>query len=350
MEVGDFDKDRQYVGKNHYYSLEFQYNSAPISAVRRLVKRFTDRQFLLYVNNKLDDYCSKKTVDYVKTLDEINHYDVIWVEYVFFSRILESFGNEKLKVLDTHDRFADRYKLYMKDQKPYRWYSVSEQDETKGLMRSDVIIAIQAEEGKVFERMVDGQKTVSVIGHHVVLKKLPLSHQRKMLFLASGNILNIRTIQYFVEKIFPMVRQSINDAELIIAGSVSHHIQFEEAGIKTIGLVDELESAYAMADIVINPIESGTGLKIKCVEALAFHRALVTSSNGATGLDSDYNSNFIIADEPEVFAREIIHLMIDEAYLKGVADSGYAYVQGFNDAISKEIDNVLSLGKRACNT
>ncbi len=334
------------MGESHYHSLEFQYSGDLLSAVRRFVKRFTDRQFLFYVNNGLDDYCSRKTVAFIKSLDEVHHYDVIWVEYVFFSRIFEGFGAEKLKVLDTHDRFTDRYKLYIKDRKPYRWYSVSEQDEMKGLRRSDVIIAIQAEEGKVFERMVEGLRSVKVIGHQLVLKKLPLVHPRKMLFLASGNLLNIRTIQYFVEKIFPIVRGRFNDAELIIAGTVSRHLRYEAAGITSIGLVDELETAYAMADIVINPIESGTGLKIKCVEALAYHRALVTSSNGAMGLDSDNDSNFIIADEPEVFARAIIQLMTDESHLKEIADSGYTYVQGFNDAVAKEIEAVLSLGSQ----
>ncbi len=342
MENGDYDRDRDFVGEAYYHALDFTYNAALPSIIRRLIKRFTDRQFLFYVNNALDDYCDKKTVDYVKALDAVNHYDVIWVEYIFLSRIFEYFGQDKLKILDTHDRFTDRYKLYIKDHKPYRWFSVSEEDEKKALMRADVVVAIQEEEGDIFKRVMGDQRSVRVIGHQTELKQMPLVNPKAMLFLASGNPLNIRTINYFVEEIMPMVRSEIHDAKLIIAGSVCQHLHWEDDGIKTIGPVDTLEGAYGMADIVINPIKWGTGLKIKCVEALAYRRVLVTSSNGAAGLDSDNNNHFIIADEPEAFAKAIIHLMTDEAQRIQIADSGYAYVRQLNEAISREIESVLS--------
>ncbi|MDK9710949.1 glycosyltransferase family 4 protein [Acidaminobacter sp.] len=345
MEAGDTDKDRLFVGDSHYHSVEFNFNEAPLSIVRRFVKKFTDRQFMFYVNNGLDDYCSIKTVNFVKDLDQVRGYDVLWVEYIFFSRILEHFGCEKLKVLDTHDRFTDRYKLYIQNHMPYRWFSVSGEDEKKALLRADVIIAIQEEEGRIFEHLIEGQRRVSVIGHHVTLSKLPLSNPKAMLFLASGNDLNIMTIQHFIKEIFPMVRREVSDAELIIAGSVCNHLQVEAAGIRMIGIVETLETAYAMADIVINPISKGTGLKIKNVEALAFHRALVTSSNGAEGLDCAGNTHFIVADEPEECAKAIVGLMKDEAQLARIADSGYSYAQGFNEAAAREIDAVLSLEK-----
>jgi len=342
MEMGDTDMDRQFVGDSHYHSLEFNFNEAPLSILRRFVKKFTDRQFLFYVNNGLDDYCSTKTVNFVKDLDRVRDYDVLWVEYIFLSRILEYFGREKLKVLDTHDRFTDRYKLYIQDHKAYRWFSVSREDEKRALLRSDVIIAIQEEEGRIFEHLIEGQRRVSVIGHHVALRKLPLLNPKAMLFLASGNDLNIMTIQYFIKEIFPMVRREVSDAELIIAGSVCNHLQVEAAGIRKIGMVEVLETAYAMADIVINPISKGTGLKIKNVEALAFHRALVTSSNGAEGLDCAGNTHFIVADEPEECAKAIVGLMKDEVQIARIADSGYSYAQGFNEAAAREIDVVLS--------
>lgn len=345
MENGSYDRDRDFVGEAHYYSLDYTYNEALPSFVRRFIKRFTDRQYLFYVNNAIDDYCSKKTVNFVMALDAANHYDVIWVEYIFLSRIFEHFGSDKLKILDTHDRFTDRYKLYIKDHKPYRWFSVSGDDEKRAMMRADVIVAIQEEEGDIFKSMLGGQRSVRVIGHQTELKKLPLSNPKTMLFLASGNPLNIRTINYFVEEILPIVRCEIHDAELIIAGSVCQHLQWEDDGVKTIGMVDTLDSAYAMADIVINPIKWGTGLKIKCVEALAYRRVLVTSSNGAAGLDSGDNNHFIIADEPEVCAQAIIRLMTDEAQRIQIADSGYAYVQRLNQAISREIESVLNFRK-----
>lgn len=344
MEEGDADSDRKMVGPSHYHHVHFTYDESVVSRLRRLFKKFTDRQFLFYLNNGLDDYCALETVEFVKALDQKKHYDLLWVEYIFLSRLFEAVGDKTLKVIDTHDRFTDRYKLFKKTRQPYRWYSVSERDEKKALLRADVIVAIQEEEGRRFTNLIEGRRPVCVVGHQVPLNRLSLENSKKMLFLASANPLNISTIHNFIHEVFPLIKKEVPEAELIVAGSVCEHIKSGREGVKLIGIVDALEAAYKMADIVINPISKGTGLKIKNVEALAYRRALVTSPTGAEGLDSAGNSRFFVVETPEECARAILRLMEDESLLKQMADSGFGYAKMLNDGVLIEIETVLRLG------
>lgn len=338
---GDIERDEKLVGKEKYYTVPFSKNESLTSRIRRFSKRFTDRQHYFYVNNGIDDLCSEKTVAYVKQLDKKNNYEVIWVEYIFLSRILEAFGRDKLKILDTHDLFTDRYKKFLEDKKTYRWFSVSEKDEIKAFLRSDVVLAIQDEEAKTFNAMLSERRPVRIVGHQVELCKLKMNNPHKMFFMASDIQLNIDAIHYFIDHVFPQIRACIPDAQLIIAGKICCRIDRDTPGIITVGYLEALREGYGMADIAINPILYGTGLKIKSVEALGFGRVLVSTSQGAVGLDDSQNEKLIIADSPEKMAEEIIGLMQDEERMEQIAQAGFQYAKTLNRRVSEEIQSIL---------
>ena len=79
--------------------------------------------------------------------------------------------------------------------------------------------------------------------------------------------------------------------------------------IKLSGFVGDLEEVYKNR-VIINPVKSGSGLKIKCVEALCSGKPLVTTSNGAQGLKSGAGKAFLVGDDWETFAGNIIKMFI----------------------------------------
>jgi polysaccharide biosynthesis protein PslH len=50
------------------------------------------------------------------------------------------------------------------------------------------------------------------------------------------------------------------------------------------GFVDDIESYFKAADIFLNPVQSGGGIKTKMVEAIAFGTTVVATESGATGI------------------------------------------------------------------
>ena len=51
-----------------------------------------------------------------------------------------------------------------------------------------------------------------------------------------------------------------------------------------IGRIDEIMQFYDRVDVLINPVEFGTGLKIKNSEALRYGKLLITTRNGFDGM------------------------------------------------------------------
>ena len=57
------------------------------------------------------------------------------------------------------------------------------------------------------------------------------------------------------------------------------------------------------------PLWSGSGLRIKLVEGLAYGKAIITTSIGAEGIPYSANKNLLIADTNTEFTKAIITLL-----------------------------------------
>jgi glycosyltransferase involved in cell wall biosynthesis len=260
-------------------------------------------------------------------------FDVVIAEYVFCSKALTHFDST-VKVIDTHDVFTDRAKkLSASNIKSYDW-SLPREEERLGLLRADVIIAIQKHEAAFFEELTGGSRRIVTIGHTVTLRPLPApaSAARAMLFVGTGNGPNIAGIQHFISRVFPLVREKLPDARLLIAGAICEKIAGKSPGVELLGIVDNLDDAYSAANIVINPLLAGTGLKTKTVEALGHSKPLVTTKCGAEGIEDMAGHAFLMADDPAAMAGQICHLMEDAGAAASLAARGYLFATAWNQA------------------
>jgi hypothetical protein len=80
---------------------------------------------------------------------------------------------------------------------------------------------------------------------------------------------------------------------------------------------------------VINPALSGTGLKIKSVEALGFGRPLVCTAEGARGLDPSSGAFLVVATAQD-FANQVGRILRDDTFAKALAFRATEYAQVWN--------------------
>jgi glycosyltransferase involved in cell wall biosynthesis len=259
-------------------------------------------------------------------------FDVVIVEYVFYSKALLYFENA-IKVIDTHDVFTDRaQKMKARNIKSHYW-SLTRDQEARGLSRADVILAIQKHEAGFLKELTGGKRRVVVAGHTVALRPLPAaeSDARNMLFVGTSYLANVDGAKYFIGKVLPLVRQKYPGARLLVAGTVCGHLQASE-GVELLGVVDSLDDAYRRAGVVVNPVLAGTGLKTKTVEALGHAKPLVTTACGAEGIEEAAGTAFLMADDPEGMANYICRLVGDRAYAEAVAMRGHQFASDWNEA------------------
>jgi glycosyltransferase involved in cell wall biosynthesis len=81
---------------------------------------------------------------------------------------------------------------------------------------------------------------------------------------------------------------------------------------------EELAHEYQTAHAVINPQVAGTGLKIKCVEALSAGCPVVMNQAGADGLEEGAGTAFLVANDWADFSGHVVRILTDLGLRRGL--------------------------------
>lgn len=137
-----------------------------------------------------------------------------------------------------------------------------------------------------------------------------------LLFLGSFRHLpNQEALNWFTGRVFPSVLAREPRARLVVVGSdppPRHSLPDNEA-IELVGFVEDVREPLARYSIFVCPILSGSGVRVKLLEAFAAGIPVVSTRVGAEGLASKDGEICALADQPAGFAQRIIDLLQDPA-------------------------------------
>jgi glycosyltransferase involved in cell wall biosynthesis len=124
---------------------------------------------------------------------------------------------------------------------------------------------------------------------------------------------NREAIIWLIREIWPLVREKIPNARLLLAGEGTEQLVAEGSvdGIEGLGFVADLASAYQRAAIAVCPVRRGSGTRIKIIEAAMNGRPVVSTFIGAEGLLFAPDTEIMLDDDPSGFARACVKLMLD---------------------------------------
>jgi sugar transferase (PEP-CTERM/EpsH1 system associated) len=131
----------------------------------------------------------------------------------------------------------------------------------------------------------------------------------------SGNMSyapNIHAVKWFVELCLPIIQQTIPDVKLLIAGAnptTEVRSLEQKKGVIVTGFVKSMPETLKKAKIAIAPMQSGSGMQSKILEAMASGLPIVTTTLGLGSLSANPDKEILIADSPEDFAKATITLL-----------------------------------------
>ncbi len=150
----------------------------------------------------------------------------------------------------------------------------------------------------------------------------------------------------------PILMQSNLPYKIIICGSKlpeSYHKleAYQDKNIIYAGFVDDVSIYFKGADLFLNPVIGGGGIKTKLVEALAFNTQSISSENGAIGLYPETTGSMLLTVKDydwQTFANKIIECL-KENQPPQIPASFYAYYYwGYNlSKVVKEIKDYKSI-------
>ena len=81
-----------------------------------------------------------------------------------------------------------------------------------------------------------------------------------------------------------------------------------------LGEIEDAEKFIRETAIMVVPLFSGSGMRVKIIEGMALGKTIVTTSIGAEGIPVQHLENIVVEDTAEGFVKRIIQL-IDEPHL-----------------------------------
>ncbi len=139
---------------------------------------------------------------------------------------------------------------------------------------------------------------------------------------------NVDAVRWFVDKVFPLVRQRIPRARFRVVGGPADTFSDLESvpGVEIVGWVPEVGPELTASDVVVVPIRYGSGTRLKVVEAMAHRVPMLSTSLGCEGIDVVDEEHILIADTAADFAEAAVALASDEdlrSRLVGAAEDLY---------------------------
>ncbi|MFI5139539.1 MAG: glycosyltransferase family 4 protein, partial [Sphingobacteriales bacterium] len=184
-------------------------------------------------------------------------------------------------------------------------YEISKEDEIDIMNVYDHVMVLCGPDYEKINSMIDPGK-ILLCPHPVIpLQHLIRDEVKNIAFIASGYLPNRDAINWFITNCWPVISAKYN-VQLSVYGTVCGGVDL--SGQKQIickGFVADADQIYQEADIIINPVRFGAGLKIKNIEALAHGSPLVTTTHGARGIEAGIDKAFLVADNPEAFIQSI---------------------------------------------
>ncbi len=135
---------------------------------------------------------------------------------------------------------------------------------------------------------------------------------------------NADAIRWFVDEVWPAVRQRHPDAVLDVAGDCPPEWLRQAPQVRALGFVPDEREVMARARAVIVPIRYGSGVRIKLLHALAMGKAVVSTRIGAEGVPVVHGRSALLADAPAEFAEAVCRALEDDACVERLGQNGLA--------------------------
>jgi glycosyltransferase involved in cell wall biosynthesis len=135
---------------------------------------------------------------------------------------------------------------------------------------------------------------------------------------------NADAVRWFVHEVLGHVRLAAPHVVLRVVGGGEAALDGLRGidGVEILGRVDDLQAELDAATVAVVPIRSGSGTRLKVLEALANRLPIVATHLGAEGIDVVDGVHLLLADDAPAFARACLRLVEDAQLRAELADAG----------------------------
>gem|GEM_PF-4413004 len=247
-------------------------------------------------HHQIDEWWDENIGHHLTWLFQRKRFDLLFVNYTFFSKAFEYAPKGVFRLLDTHDLFTGRRETFERFGVKPEFFYTNAQEEKKAFDRADAVIAIKDSERQLLRTMTDkpvislpywdrtagGGPSASTLDERHFSHETPL----RVGFIGAQNSVNTVNICKFLQKMARYIAFYNAPVVISVAGNVCRQIDLHYTFLEKLGRVEHITTFYRNIDAVIAPLEFSTGIKIKVGEALAWQLPVLATHNAFDGFQA----------------------------------------------------------------
>lgn len=312
-----------------------------------------------FIKNKsyhVERFISKEFTERLIDILQNNHFDIIQLESLFVAPYISVIKeNSKASIiLRAHNiEHLIWYRIYKKEKNPvkklYLLYLAKtlKTFELNTIKIVDGIVAITSKDADYFKKMSPEVPVIS-IPFGIDIKKVGkngstiIRNCNELFHLGSMDwIPNQEGLKWFIKEVWSKVIKQKPNLTFRLAGRNMPEwlVNYKATGIIVDGEVPEAREYMLKYPVMVVPLFSGSGIRIKIIEGMLAECAIITTSIGAEGIDYTDGKNIIIANDKSQFVNAIKKLTENNALAQEIGKQARQFVIDNHDN-SKLIKNL----------
>lgn len=336
---------KEFAEKSNYCSI---YRNTNTSILGAFVNLFSGRSY--FVSRFYFKAFEKKLIETLKK----NEFDIVQLEGLFmgvYITTIKKYSSAKI-ILRAHniEHFIWRRHIANESISLKKLYLTLQnnrlkQFELKVLNEVDAVVPITDKDRSEFIKLGFTKPIftcITGVDVKTYQQKLALNSKAKTIFYFGSMdwLPNQEAANWFLANCWEKVHAAVPEAKFIIAGR-GMPLEFFHITRPNVIIVESVENGkafYQQHELMIVPLWSGSGLRIKIIEGMAYGKAIVSTSIGAEGIPYTDQLNIMIADSADSFSDAVIRLLTHEEQRKDLEKNA-------SELANNEFDNYKVISK-----
>jgi len=288
----------------------------------------------------------------LKKTIQANEFDIIQLEGLYvcpYIPLIRKYTKAKIVYRAHNIEHEIWYRTAIMARGTHKWYlkilaKRIKQLEIEMINQYDLLVPITGRDGKMLEKLGNtkpmhisqtGIDSSVLIPNAKNLKHPTLFHIGSLEWAP-----NQEGLIWFLENCWYAIHEKFPDLQFFIAGRNAPLWFQKRMSQPNVVFLGEIADAYEFINsksIMVVPLHSGSGMRIKIIEGMALGKPIITTAVGTEGISTTSGENIIVAENADGFIEAITELIENREYFDKISRNAIEY-------ILQKFDNLTSAG------